>query len=83
MAGLKYATKAQLVAAIRERFASSAGPELHRLSAKIKTAMDAGEFTDEEMRMAFGKSTAQWAALKGKITTYATRYSDMHSARGE
>lgn len=80
---MKYATEEQLIQALRERFKDASGAEVYRLSVKIKSMLDSNVFTDAEMRSAFGATVAEWATLKGKITSNAAAYNAMQNARGE
>lgn len=80
---MKYATKEQLGQAMREKFRVASGVEVHRLAAKIKAFLDAGDFTDAEMRTLFGATPAEWATLKGKIVSYANAHNATQNARGE
>lgn len=80
---LKYATNAQLGAALRAKFKAASKDDLYRLSAKIKKHYDASDFTDAQMKAVFNLTTNQWNTLKTKIVSYAAAYDAMQNAVGE
>jgi hypothetical protein len=80
---LKYATPTQLAAAFRERYRDATRMECARLAKWLLDRIDAGDFTDLQVRTAFGLSAAAWTTLKAKMTTLRTQYNALLAAVGE
>jgi len=81
---LKHATKAQLLARIRERYKAATQQDALRLAKLLDTWIDAGYLTDAEGRAAFGGLTVtQWNNLKSRINTKAAQYDALLEAEGE
>ena len=80
---LKYATAAQLGDAFRERYRAASKVECGRLAKWILDHIDAGDFTDAQVRNAFGLTTGQYTTIKTKWTNLRTAYNAMIAAEGE
>lgn len=80
---LKFATKAQLVAAFRSRYRDSAGNDTLRLAEWVIGHLDAADLTDAEMAAAFGLNAGQWTALKARMKAHADNAKAARAAKGE
>ena len=80
---LRYATAAQLADAFRERYRASSKQECARMATWILNHIDAGDFTDTQVRNAFGLTTGQYTTIKAKWTSLRTAYNAMLAAEGE
>jgi len=80
---LKYATHTQALSALREAYKLSTGQETLRLATKLKTYIDAGDFTDSDIQSAFGLSVAQLAQFKARVAANANSHASIKSAVGE
>lgn len=83
MINLQHQTAAQFAARLRERFRNSNREEVARLAKWILDHLDAGDFTDAQIRNAFGLTAGQWTTLKAKMTTLRTNYAAVQAAAGE
>ena len=79
----KYATKTQLLSALRERYRSASKEEVWRLAYKIQGWYVDGYVTDANLTTMFGVSGAQLTALKQRIAAAADKWIDLQSAGGE
>lgn len=80
---LQHATKAQLVARFRERFANATRLDVWRMAAFIRNLIDEGEVTALQVRTAFGLTVGQFAALSARIDGHRTNYYALKDAVGE
>lgn len=80
---LNYATKQQLVARFRERFAGATRLDVWRMAALIRNLIDEGEVTVLQVRTAFGLTVAQFSALAARIDGHRTKYYELKNAVGE
>jgi len=83
MLDLRHQTAAQFAARLRARFRSASRLEAARIATWVMDRIDAGDITDAQMRAAFSLTTAQWTALKTRLTTMRTAYRAIEAARGE
>lgn len=80
---LKHATKLQLIARFRERFAEATRLDVWRMAALIRNLIDEGEVTALQVRTAFGLTVGQFAALSARIDGHRTKYYELKNATGE
>lgn len=83
MINLQHQTAAQFAARLRERFRNASREETARLAKWILDHLDAGDFTDTQIRNAFGLTAGQWTTLKAKMTALRTNYAAVQAAAGE
>lgn len=83
MLDLRHQTAAQFAARLRARFRSASRLEAARIATWVMDRIAAGDITDAQMRAAFSLTTAQWTALKTRLTTMRTAYRAIEAARGE
>lgn len=80
---LQHQTAAQFAARLRQRYRNANREEAARLAKWILDHLEAGGFTDLQIRNAFGLTAGQWTTLKAKMTTMRTNYEAVQSAAGE
>lgn len=80
---LKHQTAAEFAARLRERYRNSSREETARIAKIIVARIQAGDFTDTQVRNIFGLSVAQWDALKTKMQNLIANYDAIQSAGGE
>lgn len=80
---LNHQTAAQLAARFRARYLQADKDECARMATWLMNRIDAGDFTDTQVRNAFGLTTTQYTALKTKMTTLRTQWLAVLAARGE
>lgn len=80
---LNHQTAAQFAARLRERYRNADKLEVGRLAKWILDHLDAGDFTDTQIRNAFGLTAGQWTTLKSKMTTARTNYNALIALTGE
>lgn len=74
---------AQFAARFRARYRDASQVECAKMAKWILDRIDAGDFTDAQVRNAFGLTAGQWTTLKAKLTTLRTQYNAILAARGE
>jgi len=81
---LRYQTKAQLLARLRERYRTLSKHELAKLAAWLYDRYVAGDFTAAQIRTAFSlDTTAKWDAFRTKIQALRDQYVAIDGAVGE
>lgn len=81
---LKHQTAAQFAARLRERWKGSTREECARIAWWILERIAAGDFTETQVRNAFGLTVTQWNTLKtNKITPLRDAWAAVRAARGE
>lgn len=81
---LRFATKAQLAARIRENFRAATAVDAARLATWLLNRIDGGAFTAAEVRAAFGVTAAQWTnTLQPKLDQLRAHYNAVMAAAGE
>ena len=83
MINLQHQTAVQFAARLRERFRNASREETARLAKWILDHLDAGDFTDTQIRNAFGLTAGQWTTLKAKMAALRTNYAAVQAAAGE
>ena len=80
---LRYQTPAQFAARLRERYRNASREEACGIAKWILDHLEAGDFTDAQLRNAFGLTVTQWNTLKTKLTNLRTAYEAVMAAKGE
>lgn len=80
---LQHQTPAQFAARLRERYRSGSKEECARIAKWIIDHIEAGDFTDAQVRGVFALTAGQWATLKAKMTTLRSNYEAVQAAQGE
>lgn len=80
---LQHQTPAQFAARLRQRYKSANKDEAARLAKWVLDHLEAGDFTDVQIRNVFGLTAGQWTTLKAKMTTMRTNYEAVQTAAGE
>lgn len=79
---LQHQTAAQFAARLRQRYRNANREEAARLAKWILDHLEAGDFTDLQIRNAFGLTAGQWTTLKAKMTALRTNYEAIQVAAG-
>lgn len=80
---LHHQTAAQFAARLRERYKSASREEAARIATWLMNHIDNGDFTETQVRNAFGLNVTQWNTLKAKLTTLRTQWQAIQAAQGE
>ena len=80
---LKYATKAQLGAAFRERYRNTKREECARLAKWLLARISDGDFTDAQVRAFFSLSQANYDAMKAHMVALVAHYDAVQAGVGE
>ena len=80
---LKHQTIAQLAARIREKYRSANKERLAKIARLILNGILADDFTDLQVRNAFGLTAGQWTTLKSKMQTLVANQDAVNIAAGE
>lgn len=80
---LSHATRTQVATALRAEFLTSRKERTWELADWIMDGLDAGEWTDTQLRNVWNLTANQWNTLKAKLETYRTRWNEMQAAIGE
>lgn len=80
---LNYQTKTELAARFRARFRAATREQAAKLAYWLIEQIAAGEFTDAQVRAAFGLTTTQYTAMKSRMQTLHDQYAAIQNAAGE
>ncbi len=80
---LVHQTPAQLAARFREAYRAATAERAAKMAWWLIERINAGDFTDAQVRNAFGLTTQQYTALKARMTTLHDQYAAVQNARGE
>jgi hypothetical protein len=80
---LRHATKAQLLAAFRARYAQSTKGQTARYAMWALYHMDLGDIDSEELRLLFGVPKPNWNRLIARWRALIDDYAAVEAARGE
>lgn len=80
---LNHQTIAQLVTRFRERFRNASKDECARLATWLLNRIEAGDFTDAQVRSAFGLTVTQYNNLKTRMGTLRANWVAVQAAQGE
>ena len=80
---LKHQTAPQFATRLRERYRSASREECARIASWILRHIANGDFTDLQVRNAFGLTAGQWTTLKAKMQALVDNYNAVQLAQGE
>ena len=80
---LNHQTAAEFAARLRTRYLNAEKVECARIAKWILDHIDAGDFTETQVRNAFGLTAGQWTTLKSKLTALRSAYNSVLAAKGE
>lgn len=80
---LVHQTATQLAARFRAKYRDASGIEQAKMATWLLAAITAGDFTDAQVRNAFGLTTQQYTAMKTRMTTLRDQWAAVQAARGE
>lgn len=80
---LRWQTAAQFIARIRAAYRNFNKADLARLAKWVLNRILDGTVTDSQLQNAFGLTSAQWTALKGRMQALATEQTAIDAAVGE
>ena len=80
---LNHQTATQFAARLRERYRTASREECARIATWILNHIEAGDFTDTQVRNVFGLTVTQYNTLKSKMTTLRTNWLAVQAAAGE
>lgn len=80
---LKHQTLAEFATRLREHYRQLSGEELCEVAKFIVAHIANGDFTETQVRNAFGLTVAQWDVVKVRIQNYADVHDILLSAVGE
>ena len=80
---LRHQSLADFRARLRADMRDSSGGRTVHLADRIMAMIQDGDLTDAELRAAFGRTPAQWAALKNKFNTLVNARRTLRGAVGE
>lgn len=79
----RYVTKAALLLVWREQFRDARRERAVQLAKWILDHLDAGEWTDLQLRSLFGVSAANYSTLKQRLEDMRTRWNQVQASAGE
>jgi len=80
---LKHQTVQQFVARFREAYRDSDRERCVQLAKFVIARIQSGDFTQTQVRNAFGLTLAQWNILKTKMDSWIAAYNTLQTAVGE
>lgn len=80
---LVHQTPTQLAARLRARYRDASGIEQAKMATWLLARITDGDFTDAQVRTAFGLTTQQYSAMKTRMTTLRDQWAAVQAARGE
>lgn len=80
---LIHQTPAQLAARFREAYRGATKEQAAKMAYWLIESILVGDFTDAQVRGAFGLTATQYTALKSRMTTLHDHYAAVKNARGE
>lgn len=80
---LQHQTATQLAARFRAKYRDASGIEQAKMATWLLAHITAGDFTDAQVRNAFGLTTTQYNAMKTRMTTLRDQWAAVQAARGE
>ena len=79
---LKHQTKEQFIARFREKYANSSKEQCAKLATWLMDKMDAGEFTDSQLRDSFKFTVVQWVDFRNELNNFRSSWRNIQNARG-
>lgn len=80
---LKHQTAAQLAARFRAKYRDASGIDQAKMATWLLAHITAGDFTDAQVRSAFGLTSQQYTNMKARMTTLRDQWAAVQAARGE
>lgn len=80
---LRHQTAAQFAARLRERYRSASREEAARIATWLLNRIEAGDFTDAQVRNAFGLTVTQYNQMKTRMANLRTAWLAVQAAQGE
>lgn len=80
---LVHQTPTQLAARFRAKYRDASGIEQAKMATWLLARITDGDFTDAQVRTAFGLTTQQYSAMKTRMTTLRDQWAAVQAARGE
>jgi hypothetical protein len=80
---LQHQTPAELAARFRAAYWAADGIRQAKMATWLLDRITAGDFTDAQVRNAFGLTTIQYTAFKTRMVTLRDKYTAVLAARGE
>jgi hypothetical protein len=80
---LVHQTAAELAARFRAKYRDASDIGQAKMATWLLARITAGDFTDAQVRNAFGLTTTQYNAMKTRMTTLRDQYAAVMAARGE
>ena len=80
---LVHQTPAQLAARFRAAYRDATQERAAKMAYWLIERILAGDFTDTQVRNAFGLAVTQYNAMKARMTTLHDQYAAVQTARGE
>ena len=81
--GLIHQTAAQLAVRLRARYKAAVGDDCAKIATWLLNRIESGDFTDTQVRTAFGLTAGQWTTLKAKMTALRNNWLAVKAAEGE
>lgn len=80
---LRHQTASQFAARLRERYRSASREKAARIATWILNRIEAGDFTDAQVRNAFELNVTQYNQFKTRLTNLRTAWLAVQAAQGE
>ena len=80
---LRHQTAAEFAARLRARYKAARGNDCARIATWILNHLEAGDFTEAQLRNVFGLTAGQWTTLKANLTALRTDWLAVQAAAGE
>lgn len=80
---LQHQTAAELAARFRAKYRDATAHEAAKLAYWLIERINAGDFTDAQIRSQFGLTTTQYNQMKTRMTTLHDQWAAVNAARGE
>jgi hypothetical protein len=80
---LVHQTGAELAARFRTAYRAATELRAAKMAWWLIERINAGDFTDAQVRNAFGLTTTQYTAMKTRMTTLHDQYAAVIAAKGE
>lgn len=79
----RYVTKAALLLVWREQFRDARRERAAQLAKWILDHLDAGEWTDAQLRILFNATITQYNAIKARLVDMRAQWNELQTAQGE
>lgn len=78
-----YQTKAEFLTKFRARFSTATKADVAKMATWLLNSIEAGDFTDLQVRTVFNLSAAEYTAMKNRMTNLRTYWVAIDSAAGQ